>query len=71
MPENVFSVRKAAEMLGIGRSTLYELVEQRSISHHRFGSRIIFTQDDIDEFLQECAVKKQRKTLDYVPKRAI
>jgi len=37
----VYSVKEMAELLGVGRSTAYELVRSGSIASLRFGRRIV------------------------------
>ena len=55
---NKFSVAEAAPLIGVSESTLYTLVSQKKITHLRIGGKILFRQQDIDEFLESCVVEK-------------
>ena len=54
-----YQVQEAAKVLGIAPSTVYDLARQRKIAHRRIGTgkgRIVFTEEDIEEFLNSCKV---------------
>jgi excisionase family DNA binding protein len=54
-----YQVREVAELLGVAPSTVYDLARQRKIAHRRIGTgrgRIVFTEEDIEEFLNSCKV---------------
>ncbi len=56
------SVREAAERLGIAISTLYDLVRQKKIAHHRVGTgrgRILFNEEDLSAYLASCKVEAE------------
>ena len=58
----MLSVREAAEHLGIAVSTVYDLVRQRKIAHHRVGTgrgRILFTEQDLSAYLGSCKVEAE------------
>ena len=58
----MFSVRETAERLGIAISTVYDLVRQRKINHHRVGTgrgRILFTEQDLSAYLDSCKVEAE------------
>jgi excisionase family DNA binding protein len=43
--EKRLNAKQAAEYLGISLSTLYKRI--KSIPHHKFGKKLIFTKDDL------------------------
>ena len=50
----LLSVREAAEHLGIAVSTVYDLVRQRKIGHHRVGTgrgRILLSEQALSPYL--------------------
>lgn len=47
-------IAETAQLLRISRSKLYSLVEQREIACIRIGSRILFTQELIQRFINQC-----------------
>jgi excisionase family DNA binding protein len=51
----VFSPEEAAEMIGISRAKLYELVKSQKVPYRRFPdvAGVKFTQDDIDQILAD------------------
>jgi excisionase family DNA binding protein len=53
-------VREVAELLGVAPSTVYDMARLRKISHRRIGTgrgRIVFTEQDVREFLDGCKVE--------------
>lgn len=49
-----YSVPEAADMLGMGRSTLYRLVKHKQVPHRVLPTGIkCFTQADIDEIIAD------------------
>jgi excisionase family DNA binding protein len=55
-----YQVQEVARLLGIAASTVYDLARQRKISHRRIGTgrgRIVFTELDVQEFLDSCKVE--------------
>lgn len=51
----VFSVREAAEVLGISKSHAYELVARRVLPSLRLGRRIVIPRDALYRFLDGTA----------------
>jgi excisionase family DNA binding protein len=55
-----YQVQEVAKLLGIAPSTVYDLARQRKIAHRRIGTgrgRIVFTDKDIEDFLNSCRVE--------------
>ena len=55
-----YRVQEVAQLLGIAPSTIYDMVRQRKIAHRRVGTgrgRIVFTEEDIQDFLNSCKVE--------------
>jgi excisionase family DNA binding protein len=48
----VFSVKGAAERLGVSRSVLYELVRSGEIEHVRVGKRILVSRAALERFIE-------------------
>ena len=48
----VYSVKGAAERLGVSRSILYELVRSGEIEHVRVGKRILIAQAGLERFIE-------------------
>ena len=58
-PPNWLSVAEAAAALGLDTSAIYRLVQAKKIPHRRIGAgggRIVFTQADLDEYLESVRV---------------
>ncbi|HZL38112.1 MAG TPA: helix-turn-helix domain-containing protein [Tepidisphaeraceae bacterium] len=51
-----FSVKAAAQRLGVSVSKLYQLAASRKISHYRIGGKILFSEADVDAYLASCRV---------------
>lgn len=55
-----YSATAAAHYLGVERTTVYRLVAECRIEHHRIGSgkgRIAFKREHLDAYLASCRVK--------------
>jgi len=53
---------EAARLLHVPRSTLYELVRSRGLSHIRIGERgLRFTRSDLDEWIAENTYGTRRR----------
>ena len=42
----------AAEVLGIGRSTLYELIAEKKIAAIKIGRRTLIAQDELERYVR-------------------
>ena len=52
MNNTLLNVQEAASYLHIAASTLYRWVHQKKIKHVKIGSRVLFSQDDLKEFIK-------------------
>ena len=52
----VLSVSQAAEALSISEISIRRLVKEGRIQHRRVGDRILFTEADLDAFLESVKV---------------
>jgi excisionase family DNA binding protein len=50
-PPRLLSVEQAAQLLGIGRSTAYELVRARKLRSLKIGTRRLVPREAIDEVI--------------------
>jgi excisionase family DNA binding protein len=55
------SARQAAELLGIGRTTLYELIGRGAIVPVRIGRCVRFPVRELEAFVEELAVSAERR----------
>lgn len=51
-----FTVKEAAEYLGIAASTVYAYAEKKKIAHYRIGTKCTFNKEHLDAFLDKCLV---------------
>ena len=51
MNNTLLNVQEAASYLHISTSTLYRWVNQKKIKHAKIGSRVLFSADDLKEFV--------------------
>ena len=56
MNNTLLNVQEAASYLHIATSTLYRWVHQKKIKHAKIGSRVLFSQENIDEFINNNTV---------------
>lgn len=51
MNNTLLNVQEAASYLHIATSTLYRWVHQKKIKYVKIGSRVLFSQNSLDEFI--------------------
>jgi excisionase family DNA binding protein len=56
----MLSVKQAAHRLGISRQKLYLMVSRREIPHFKIGSKILFTEADLQAYLAGCRVEPRK-----------
>ncbi|MDR0878782.1 MAG: helix-turn-helix domain-containing protein [Treponema sp.] len=56
----VFTKQETAKLLGIAPVTLDRLRRRKSIFYRKVGSRVLFTQADIDQFLEQSRVPSEQ-----------
>lgn len=49
------TVKDVAKYLGVHTDTIYDLVGEGSLPHIRFGRKILFSKESIDEWIREQA----------------
>lgn len=57
----MLTIREAAKRLGISRSKLYGMTSRREIAFYRVGGKILFTEEQLKEFLDACLVHKSER----------
>ena len=61
-----FSVIEASKKLGVSEITVRRLIKKKSIPHRRIGDRYLFTESDIENYLESVkipAVSRQREAV--------
>ena len=59
MSPDVLTVDDVADLLGIGRNTVYDAANRGQIPHRRIGRRLIFSRTAVMEWLQGKAPANQ------------
>jgi len=52
----ILNISQAAKILNVAEISIRRLVRAKRIQHRRIGRRILFTQSDIDSFLENVKV---------------
>lgn len=62
-----FTVKEAAEYLGVSRDAIYKMVREKQIPHFRVRSIILFSKEAIDDWVkqQEKDSVEEPTTLSY------
>ena len=55
---NLFNIQETARYLHISISTLYRWVHRKEIKHIKIGSRVLFSQEDLAEFIKSNTIEK-------------
>jgi len=48
-----YSINEAAALLGVGRTTVYELIRQQQLLTVKIGQRRLITRLDLDAFVED------------------
>ena len=68
--KNVWTVSECAEMLGISKSRLYHLVNERAVPYYKCGSQLRFKREEIEAY--QCSERVPTKAeLDAEARRRI
>jgi excisionase family DNA binding protein len=59
MNNTLLNVQETACYLNISKSTLYRWVHQKKIKHAKIGSRVLFSNDDLKEFVNNNTVNNE------------
>ena len=59
MNDKLLNVQETACYLNIAKSTLYRWVHQKKIKHAKIGSRVLFSNDDLKEFVIDNTVNNE------------
>ncbi len=57
---STLSIAQTARFLGIGRSTLYNLIKDGRLPVRKLGKRTLILRDDLDHFVASLPVKGPR-----------
>lgn len=49
---NVMDIEGVAEYTTLSKSTIYNRITKKTIPHHKIGSRTIFLQEEIDQWIK-------------------
>lgn len=58
---NLLSISETARYLRISKSTLYRWVHKKQIKHVKIGSRVLFLEKDLLEFLDKNTIQQQKE----------
>lgn len=61
-PRLAFTLDEAARLLGMSRRALWSRVRSGVCPHRRLGHLIRLTREDLDAYLDSCAVKPRRRS---------
>lgn len=57
--EALLNIQEVASYLNISTSTLYRWVHQKKIKHYKIGSRVLFSQEFLNEFINNNKVNTE------------
>ena len=53
--QNALSAQDVAEMLGVSKSTIYNLIKNGDITSYKVGRKVRFTEDDVKSYINRSA----------------
>ena len=59
--KQVMDIKELAEYLGIGRSTIYNLIRQKKIPASKIGKQYRFSREVVDSWLRDKIITKKDK----------
>jgi hypothetical protein len=59
--ETLMDERKAALTLGVSKITLLRMRQRGAIGHYRIGSRVVYSHNHLNDFLQTCERKRKAR----------
>ena len=57
--KQIMDIKELAEYLGIGRSTIYNLIRQKKIPASKIGKQYRFSKDVVDTWLKDKIITKK------------
>jgi excisionase family DNA binding protein len=57
----MFTVKQAAKEIGVSASKLYELAQRRKIGHYRVERKILFSHEQLQDYLESCRIEAGEK----------
>jgi excisionase family DNA binding protein len=59
--KQVMDIKELAEYLGIGKSTIYNLIRQKKIPASKIGKQYRFSREVVDSWLRDKVITKKDK----------
>jgi len=53
----LLSIQQAANLLSVSKTKVYQLVEDRKIPHYRLDGRVLFSEEQLEEYLGKHVVE--------------
>lgn len=60
--KQVMDIKELAEYLGIGKSTIYNLIRQKKIPASKIGKQYRFSREVVDSWLRDKIITKKDKS---------
>ncbi|MBQ8635825.1 helix-turn-helix domain-containing protein [bacterium] len=58
MNNTLLNIQETARYLHVSISTLYRWVHRKEIQHIKIGSRVLFSQESLEEFIKNNTIEK-------------
>ncbi len=58
--EVLFTVKEASNLWRISKGKLYQLVENRKIQHFRIDARVLFSEQQLEQYLDSRRVESEK-----------
>jgi excisionase family DNA binding protein len=52
LPKLLYSISESREILGVSRTTIWRLICRKKLNPTRIGSRVLFTPEDLKDFVE-------------------
>lgn len=57
MTERLIDMKEALAIIGVSESTLYHYAAEKKIPHYKIGSRLLFKESELADWIESKAVK--------------
>ena len=55
--KTLLKISEAAELLRVSKTKVYQLVEDKRIPHYRLDGRVVFSEEQLEEYLSKHVVE--------------
>ena len=63
--KTALSAKDVAEMLGVSKNTIYNMIKKGELASYKVGRKVRFTEDEVKGFIKQSQAKSDARSLDF------